>query len=424
MGSLEPMATRKRAPPERHLRRKPVLRDRRIVVVGIGYVGLPLAIFLARSGLKVLGVDVRKSVVDAVNEGTLPITEKDLERVFHEPAVRRNLRASDVAELADVFIICVPTPLAENAKKADLGFVLAALESLLPYLRKGNLVILESTVPPLTCRNVIAPAIEAGTGLKVDEDVGLVHCPERVFPGNLAHEIVHDNRVIGSRSQEAATRARDLYATFVKGGITLSDDVTAEFVKLIENSYRDVNIGLANELAAVAESVGIDVRAAIDIANQHPRVQIHRPGIGVGGHCIPVVPWFLAQVDPVHTRLIQLAREINGGMPERTASKIRAAVADVGEPTVVLVGMAYKPNTADTRESPALQVAEIVRRRGLRVRQFDPLIRGSEYASLTRAVEGADLLAILVAHRVVMEELAAKGAAIRASMRTPRVLVF
>ncbi len=399
-------------------------KDHEIAVVGLGHVGLPLAIFLARAGFQVRGVDIREDTVRSINDGVLTIDEAELKVVFLEPGVRKNLVASNSVQAADVFIICVPTPLEPRRKVADLRTVVSSVESILPHLRRGNMVILESTVPPLTCRRVLTPLIEAKGKLQVNVDVDLVHCPERIFPGNIAREIVGNDRVIGSLSSLARERAKELYSSFVKGAILLTDDITAELAKVMENSYRDVNIALANEFAQVAETLGVDIHAAIKIANAHPRVRILRPGVGVGGHCIPKDPWFLAQVDPAHTQLIQLARAVNDSMPERAVGKIRKAVADLPSPEIVLVGIAYKADTGDVLESPAIRIATMLREDGFRVRHFDPLVKGAGYASLAHAARGADLLAILVPHRVVIEELEGQDAAIRASMRTPRILRF
>src|SRR2546428_5638154 len=344
----------------------------RIVILGTGYGGFPLAVILARAGYKVVGVDIRKEVVRGINTGNLHIREKEIDSIFKEPAVRENLIASETVEDGDVYVISVPTPLEKRRKVADLTAVISATESIGPNLRQGNLVILESTVPPLTCREVITPIVEKNTGLRVNTDIGLVHCPERILPGNVFEEIVRNDRVIGSLSEEAREQAKAIYGTFVKGRIFLTDDVTAELVKIMENTYRDVNIALANEFAMVAETLGVDPSTAIRLANAHPRVDILSPGIGVGGHCIPVDPWFLTEVDPAHARLVSVARQVNDSMPGRTAAKLRKTVADLDNPEIVIIGMAYKAGTDDLRESPAMAIAERLREDGYRIRQYDP----------------------------------------------------
>jgi UDP-N-acetyl-D-mannosaminuronic acid dehydrogenase len=400
-----------------------------VVVVGLGYVGLPTALILAQAGHRVVGCDIRPDVVAGVGEGRRDhVGETEVAALLHDPDVTSNLRAQASPEPADVFIIAVPTPVDERRKQADLGAVASAARSIVPHLRPGNLVIVESTVPPLTCRHVVAPILEE-SGLRVSEREGdrgflLAHCPERVLPGNIVHELVHNERVIGGVTPEAAEAAGEVYRTFVKGQIHLTDDVTAELCKLMENTYRDVNIALANELGAVAENLGVDVRAAIALANRHPRVHILSPSIGVGGHCIPVDPWFIKEVDPEHSRLIVAARAINDDMPRRVAGKIRRVVAGVPAPRIVALGATYKPNTNDVRGSPANKIVQLLRDDGYQVAQFDPLVPELGYGSLVDACDGADCLVVLVPHDVVQQELALHEDEIRRRMRRPLILSF
>ena len=337
--------------------------------------------------------------------------------------MRKNLRAQKTPCEADVFIISVPTPLDEKKRIADLSQVIEGVESILPYLRRGNLVIIESTVPPLTCREIIAPLIEK-TGLKVGEDVFLCHCPERILPGDVFKEIVHNDRVIGGLDDRASQMAREIYASFVKGNLYLTDDVTAELVKLMENTYRDVNIALANEFAAVAEGLGVDIMQAIELANKHPRVDILKPGIGTGGHCIPVDPWFIKQVDPVNSRLIHTARLINDEVPYKIAAKIRQALRDIKNPRIVALGVTYKPDTYDMRNSPALKIIDLLRADGYQVEAYDPLAEGYQYSSIKDIAKGADCLVVLVEHQIIKEELAQKEAEIKKVMRHPLILRF
>lgn len=400
-----------------------VFERQTIVVIGTGYVGLPAALLLARAGHQVVGVDINENIVRAINEGVLHIKEEELQAIMDEPAVRANLRAQSAPCEADVFLIAVPTPLDHRKKLADMRYVVDAVESLLPHLRRGNLIILESTVPPLTCREVITPLVEK-TGLKVGQDIYLAHCPERILPGDVFHEIVHNDRIIGGADAETRRRASAVYATFVKGSLYETDDVTAELCKLMENTYRDVNIALANEFAAVAETLGVDAGQAIALANKHPRVNILSPGIGVGGHCIPIDPWFIKEVDPANSRLIFTSRLINDEMPARIAARIRRAVRAVSAPRLVAIGAAYKPNTEDRRESPALEIVRLLREDGFEVAHYDPLVEGFQYASLVEACAGADCLAILVPHEVVMDELRRRRPEIDRAMRSPIVLEF
>ncbi|MGF1506272.1 MAG: nucleotide sugar dehydrogenase [Anaerolineae bacterium] len=395
-----------------------------IVIIGTGYVGLPAALMLAKAGHDVVGVDINENIVRAINEGVLLIKEEDLQAIIDEPSVKANLRAQSTPCPGDVFIIAVPTPLDPRKKVADLSYVRSAIESILPYLRAGNLIIVESTIPPLTCREVITPMIEEATDLRGGETVYLAHCPERILPGDIFHEIVHNDRIIGGVNVETCEKAADVYRSFVKGEMLLTEDVTAEFAKLMENTYRDINIALANELNAVAETLGIDGQAAIDLANRHPRVNILSPGIGVGGHCIPIDPWFIKEVDPANSNLIFTSRLINDAMPGRIAAKIRRAVRGIAKPRIVALGAAYKPNVEDTRESPAVAIVEILRADGYDVAHYDPLVEGMGYGSLAEVCQGADLVAVLVPHAALMTELDASDAAIRAAMRTPEVVHY
>lgn len=390
-----------------------------IVVVGTGYVGLPAALMLAKAGYDVVGVDINENIVKAINEGVLLIKEEELQTLLDDPAVKANLRAQSTPCEGDVFIIAVPTPIDHRKKAADMHYVDEAVESLLPYLKPGNLVIIESTIPPLTCRERVTPVIEKATGLTVGEDIFLAHCPERILPGDIFHEIVHNDRIIGGMNEKTQDMAAEVYASFVKGDLYKTNDVTAELVKLMENTYRDVNIALANEFNAVAGTLGIDGREAIRLANKHPRVSILSPGIGVGGHCIPLDPWFIKEVDPSNSRLIFTSRLINDEMPARIAGRIRRAVRDITDPKLVVIGAAYKPNVDDPRESPAVEIVKLLKDDGYRLDHYDPLIEGMEYASLAEAVKGADMLAILIPHRVVVDELTECRAEIEAAMRTP-----
>jgi len=255
------------------------MKKKKIVVIGTGYVGLPAALMWAKSGQSVIGVDINENVVRAINEGTMLLNEAELQGLLHDPAVKANLTARTTPAAGDVFVIAVPTPVDPLKKVCDMGAVEAAIESICPHLRKGNLVLLESTVPPMTCRRVAKPVIEKLTGLRVPQDILLAHCPERILPGDIFQEIVHNDRLIGGMDERSTKAAAEVYATFVKGRLHLTDDVSAELSKLMENTYRDVNIALANEFAQICESLGADAREVIGFANKHPRVNILAPGI-------------------------------------------------------------------------------------------------------------------------------------------------
>jgi UDP-N-acetyl-D-mannosaminuronic acid dehydrogenase len=396
---------------------------KKIVVVGTGYVGLPLAIMLARSGYEVIGVDIEENVVNSINQGVLHLAEDDIRHIFQEPEVRKKFRAQSIPCEADVFVISVPTPLDERKRVADLSQVTSGLESILPFLRRGNLVIIESTVPPLTCRETVAPILEK-TGLKVSEDVFLCHCPERILPGDVFTEIVHNDRIIGGVNDQAAQMAKEIYASFAKGNLYVTDDVTAELVKLMENTYRDVNIALANECASVAEELGVSIMEAIDLANKHPRVDILKPGIGTGGHCIPVDPWFMKQVAPVNSRLIHTARLINDEVPYKIAAKIRHAVREIPNPRIIALGVTYKPDTYDTRNSPALKIIDLLREDGYQVEAYDPLAEAYQYRPIRELAEGADCLVVLVEHQIIKSELSQEETEIKKVMRHPLILRF
>jgi UDP-N-acetyl-D-mannosaminuronic acid dehydrogenase len=395
-----------------------------IVVIGTGYVGLPAALMWARAGQKVVGVDINENVVRAINERTMLLNEQELHNLLNEPVVQSNLVARTKPCAGDVFVIAVPTPVDALKKVCDMGPVQSALESICPFLRRGNLVILESTVPPMTCRNVLKPMIEKLTKFKVPQDILVAHCPERILPGDIFREITDNDRLIGGMDEKSTSAAADVYATFVKGALHRTDDVTAELSKLMENTYRDVNVALANELAQICQLLGVDGRKAIGYANKHPRVNIMNPGIGVGGHCIPVDPWFLKEVAPYDSRLITTARLINDEMPHRTAEKIRRAVADVPNPRVVALGATYKKNCEDMRESPAIEIVELLKKDGYDVSHYDPLVHSMRFSSLAKVAKGADLIAVLVCHDDVKRELTHQAKAIEKVMRRKRIVYF
>ncbi len=400
------------------------MHGQKVTVIGTGYVGLPAALMLAKAGYEVVGVDLNENIVRAINDRVLLIGEDELKALMADPVVHRNLRATGKVDKADIFIIAVPTPLHPRKKVADMAFVESALESLIPHLVLGNLIIIESTIPPLTCREMVRPMIEKATGLSVPQDVMLAHCPERILPGRIFHEIIHNDRIIGGMDTRSAEAARDLYSSFVTGDLLLTDDVTAELAKLMENTYRDVNIALSNEMQQVAEALGVDSNQVFELANRHPRVNYLKPGIGVGGHCIPIDPWFIKEVDPRNATLIEAARKINEDRPARIASKVRRALAGISNPKVVAVGAAYKPDTEDVRESPAMEIVRLLREEGHRIDHFDPLVEGMEYDGIVEVASGADLLLILVSHGCVVRDLAESRQAVERVMKEPRIWIF
>jgi UDP-N-acetyl-D-mannosaminuronic acid dehydrogenase len=351
----------------------------KICVLGLGYIGLPTAAVLATHGYSVVGVDVKHSIVDTVNNGDIHIEEPGLQTLVQAAYKSGNLRAQSSPEAVDVFIIAVPTPL--RGKKADLTAVESAAESIVPMLKKDNLVILESTVPPTTTEELVIPILEH-SGLKAGKDFYLAHCPERVLPGNILREIIENDRIIGGINPESAERARELYSGFVSGRIFLTDATTAELAKIMENTYRDVNIALANELANVCEGLKVDVWEAIELANKHPRVNLLRPGPGVGGHCLAVDPWFVVQKAPEAAKLIRLSREINDSQPQFVVSMIEEMIKGIPNPKVTVLGVAYKGNVDDTRESPAIAIIRSLEAVRCQVRIVDPHVKNFEYPTV------------------------------------------
>ena len=400
------------------------MKSQKIIVIGTGYVGMPAALMWAKAGLTVVGVDINENVVRAINEGTMMLNEKELQELLHDPAVRANLVARTTPCRGDVFVIAVPTPVDALKKVCDMGPVESALESILPHLRKGNLIILESTVPPMTCRRVVQRLVEKRTKFKVPRDILVAHCPERILPGDIFKEIVHNDRLIGGMDARSTKAAAAIYATFVKGQLHETDDVSAELSKLMENTYRDVNIALANEFAQICELLGADVRKVIGFANKHPRVKILAPGIGVGGHCIPIDPWFLKEVAPYNSKLITMARLVNDEMPHRVAEKIRRAVADLPDPRIVALGATYKKNCEDKREAPAGEIVAILKRDGYNVAHYDPLVPKLGCPSVAKVSKGADLIVVLVCHDSIKRELTENRAAVERVMRTKRIIFF
>lgn len=369
--------------------------DSKICVLGLGYIGLPTASVLAVHGYWVVGVDINSKVIDIINEGGTHIYEPGLDTLVNAATHSGHLIARTTPDSADIFIISVPTPIKED-KGADLTAVVAAAESIVPYLRTGNLVILESTVPPGTTEELVVPILER-SGLAAGRDFQVVHAPERVLPGQIMRELVQNDRILGGIDKASAERARDLYRSFVTGEIFLTDDTTAELVKLVENTYRDVNIALANELARICEKVPANVWEVIELANKHPRVNILQPGPGVGGHCIPVDPWFIVEKYPLDAQLIRQGRLSNDQMPAHVCRSILELMHDIKDPVVAILGVAYKPDVDDIRESPSLSIIELLEKAGIKIRVHDPYVYPDN--DLEQVISGADCLAILVSHR-------------------------
>jgi len=394
----------------------------KVCVLGLGYIGLPTASMFATHGLEVVGVDVNQAVVKTLNGGEIHIEEPGLKTVVQAAIKSGSLRVAASPEPADAFIIAVPTPINDD-KTADMRYVVSATEAIVPHLRRGNLVILESTSPPRTTVDLVQPILER-SGLQAGQDFLLAYSPERVLPGQILRELVENSRVIGGIDRASAEAGRDLYATFVQGEIVLTDATTAEMVKLMENTYRDINIAIANEFARLADRFGVNVWEAIAIANRHPRVKILQPGPGVGGHCISVDPWFFVEAAPDVAKLIHQARLVNDGQPAYVVAKLRETLGDLRGKTFAALGVTYKPNVDDIRESPAVEIVHLLREAGAEVRVFDPYVKntGDLAGLLSDSVEaaaiGAEGLLLLVQHR---EFLALDIARLAKVMRRPFV---
>jgi len=384
----------------------------KICVIGLGYIGLPTATTFAKHGIHVLGVDINESIVKTLNEGKLHIHEAGLPEALSEAIQSKKFRASTKAEEADAFIIAVPTPFKENEvgtyngveyKLADMRAVTSAAESIIPFLKKGNLVILESTSPPRTTVDLIAPILQK-SGLQAGSDFFLCYSPERVLPGQIMKELIENARVIGGITPESAQTGEDLYSTFVKGKILQTDATTAEMVKLMENTHRDVNIAIANEFSRLADKFGVDVWEAISLANLHPRIKILSPGPGVGGHCISVDPWFFVEAAPELTPLIYHSRQVNDAQPSFVVEKVKSALGDLKNKNIAALGLAYKPDVDDLRESPANEVVHLLQNAGANVLAWEPFkpdakLEGIKMASsFEEAIKDADAILLLVKH--------------------------
>jgi UDP-N-acetyl-D-mannosaminuronic acid dehydrogenase len=373
-----------------------------ICVIGLGYIGLPTSSMFASQGIQVTGVDNNVHVIESLSKGKVHIFEPGLNEVVKSALDQGSLRVASQPVEADAFIIAVPTPFYSD-KKADLSYVRSAAEAIVPVLRPGNLVILESTSPPLTTRDVVQPILEQ-SGLKAGRDFLLAYSPERVLPGRIMLELVENARVIGGIDDASALAGRDLYRVIVKGEIVLTDATTAEMVKLMENTYRDVNIAIAMEFSRLADRFGVDIWEALTIANRHPRVKILNPGPGVGGHCISVDPWFLVEKAPDITPLIRTARQVNDSQPEFVLQTVKRLLPDLRGKKVAALGLAFKPDVDDLRESPAVEVAHLLVKSGAVVTACEPfrpdfVIEGvTVTGSLEEALRDAEFIVLLVGH--------------------------
>lgn len=406
-----------------------------ICILGIGYIGLPTAAMFASKGHRAIGVDLNEKIVDALNNGKITIEEPGLDELVRTAIASGNLKGSTQPLASDAYIIAVGTPINED-KTADLRAVKAAAEAIVPYLKKGDIVVLESTCPPGTVTDILVPILEK-SGLDADKDLFVAHCPERVLPGKILTELVENNKIIGGLNKASCEAVKELYTSFVKGGLILTDATTAEMCKLMENTFRDVNIALANELALICEKLGINAWEVIELSNKHPRVNLHSPGPGVGGHCIAVDPWFIVEKQPVLSKIIHLSRETNDGMPAHVRDlavvMLNGRFADgtqgipekeiLSEPKKVLIlGITYKPNIDDIRESPILKLIDLLKaEEDISVAVYDHHA-DTKYSSeidLYKAAEGASLIILGVNHSEFAD---VDFTRIKALMKEPNIL--
>ncbi|EOC99970.1 nucleotide sugar dehydrogenase [Caldisalinibacter kiritimatiensis] len=371
---------------------------KKICVIGLGYIGLPTSVLLAFSGWKVTGVDINEKIVSYINKGKAHINEANINWLLQEVIVNERLIAKTTPREADVFIIAVPTPI-NNEFRCNLSYVVEATKSILPYLQKGNTIIIESTIPPGTTEDIVKPIIE-NESFEIGKDIFLAYCPERVLPGHIIEELIYNNRIVGGCTEKCGLKAKEVYNTFVKGDIFITDAKTAEMTKLVENTYRDVNIAFSNEITKVCNTLNINVYDVINFANMHPRVSILNPGPGVGGHCLAVDPYFIIEKAPNESQIISLSREINNSMPDYVVKQVDNLLKNNSNPKVAVFGITYKGNVNDLRESPAIKISNILRKKGYEVNAYDPLIKENEYnvVSLNTAIKDADILLILADH--------------------------
>lgn len=386
-------------------------KDLTITILGMGYIGLPTAIAFAKAGFSVRGFDVNKKVIETLKSGKIHIVEPSLQEAFEEALKSKKLIPVDKLEKSDVFIIAVPTPFKKDHedKIADLSYVESASKLVATVLEENNLVILESTVPPMTTK-LMTDILERESRISRDKFMS-VHCPERVLPGRILYELEHNDRVIGAERREAGEYTKVIYDAMVKEGTCyITDDITAEMCKLVENTFRDVNIAFANELSVICDKLEIDVFELIKLANKHPRVNILTPGAGVGGHCLAVDPWFIVEKFPKEANVIREARLINDYKPRFIANKVDEILEGNKELTIGVLGLAYKPDIDDLRESPAMEIAEILRDKGYKVIACEPNVdgkevKGFELYTLDEIVEKSDYLVLAQGHKEFKEKI-------------------
>jgi UDP-N-acetyl-D-mannosaminuronic acid dehydrogenase len=390
-----------------------------VSVIGLGYVGLPTAAVVASRNVEVIGVEINASVVERINKGEVHIVEPDLDMLVQATVAMGRLRATMTPEKAQVYVIAVPTPF-KGDHVPDLSCVKLATETIAPVLESGSLVILESTSPVGTTEQLLSWLSEARPDLKFPPmsqgtpDVNVAYCPERILPGHVLRELVDNDRIVGGITPQCAARAVEFYSIFMTGECLVTNARTAELAKLTENSFRDVNIAFANELSLISDKLDVDVWDLIELANRHPRVDILRPGPGVGGHCIAVDPWFIVASAPKEARLIRMARDVNDAKPNYVVEKVKAAAERFKKPVIACLGLSYKPDIDDLRESPALNITETLCDSNIgeilvvepNIDALPPVLMdkpNATFCDVTTAVEQADIVVLLVGHRAFKE---------------------
>lgn len=385
--------------------------DSKINVIGLGYIGLPTALMFAKSGVGVIGTDLNEKLVESLSKGKLTFKEEGLEELFYA-AVERGIKFTTEYQKTDTYIVAVPTPYINSSKKLDPKYVIASVNSVLDVCEKGAVIIIESTISPGSIDRYIRPQIEK-RGFIIGKDVHLAHAPERIIPGNMIYELEHNSRTVGADDSTIGEKVRKLYSSFCKSEIVVTDIRSAEMSKVVENTYRDVNIAFANELAKICRADNMDVYEIIRIANKHPRVNILQPGPGVGGHCISVDPWFLVGDYPDLTNLILTARKINDAMPTHVLGRIRDImrehnITDISK--IGIYGLAYKENVDDTRESPTLQLLERMNEHlAFGVKVYDPHIKerivDHQFMNFEDFINEIEILVIITAHDHIKNNL-------------------
>lgn len=380
-----------------------------INVIGLGYIGLPTALMMASHGVEVVGTDYNEKLVSTLNEGKTTFKENGLEELFQD-ALKAGIKFTTEYKVTDTYIVSVPTPYDKFSKKVDPCYVIAAIKDVMKVCPKGATVVVESTISPGTIDKYVRPEIEA-SGFKIGEDINLVHAPERIIPGNMVYELLHNNRTIGADDKAVGEKIKKLYASFCQGEIVVTDIRTAEMTKVVENTFRAVNIAFANELAKICHHDNMDVYEIIRICNMHPRVNILQPGPGVGGHCISVDPWFLVGDYPSLAKVIDESMRTNDAMPAFVLHRIYDIMKEKGMKDlnrVGLYGLTYKENVDDMRESPTLQLLESQEKHlGNPLKVYDPLITedkvDNQYHDLDKFLDGIDIVVIMVAHDEIKE---------------------